>query len=227
MRRSIWLFLLFLLVTSPLYAQLTVNLGGLIGYYNPALNSIHDLLEEARTDGAYDIQQPGAKLSYGFSFEFMMTPRVFLRFDASRWQTLASWTINQNGQPNRSDLSLTLWPVFIGFQLFLNDPEAKFRYYLGAGGGIIRTSLQIESDQAQSPLFSQSFLESSGSAFASRLHAGFDYALSGPVKLFADVAYLFGSFIPQEIDLLKSRIGKEKITMDGLDIIAGLKVTLK
>ncbi len=226
MRIPTWFLLLFLLIMGRAEAQMAVNLGGMAGYYNPQLGAIHDLLSEARADGAYDIQQPGANFSYGFSFEFMMTPRVYLRFDAARWQSRASWTIDQQGQPNRSDLNLTLWPVFIGFQIFMTDPEARFRYYIGAGGGIIRTTLKIESDQAQSPLFSQSFLESSGSAFASRPHVGFDYALAGPLKLFVDAAYLLGSFTPQEIDLLKSRIGKEKITMDGFELIAGLKVTL-
>lgn len=223
--KSLFALLVACCVTTEVaMAQITASLGGLVGYYDPDLGNIHQLLEDVKAQGGTVQSRPEGDITFGLTFDFSMTERVNMRLDAALWSGSASWR-DAGGTGARSTLEIDAMPVMVGFLLWMNDRTLAQRIYLGASVGIIRTSLKIRSDQAQSSIFNASFLESTGSAFAFRPLAGIDYRLVSALRIFLELSYLYGSFTPQEIDLIKTQIGKEAVTLDGFDLMAGLKFT--
>ncbi len=220
--RLVAIFALFLMMVSPVSAQVSVSIGGNLGTYSPKLDVVDDILSEAEAQGAQSARS-GTNRTFGASFDFSMTEKLHLRLSYSFWKRRYSWSSMENGETKNSVMNLTIEPILIGFLFYMSPPENKSRFYFGTDVGVFRTTLKIDNEFI-SPDATDYFAGSQGNTYALHPFFGFEYRLMKPVKVYSELSYFMGEYEPQEVDLIKTRIGRERLNLDGMHWQGGVKL---
>ncbi len=223
MKKIGFLLLVIFAWQNSALAQQSVAIGGTVGYYQPSLDVIDEFLTEAQANGA-TISRTSGNVIFGGTFDFSITPRVRLRLDVSKWQDTARWESQEMGTPTQSEIAVDVLPVIAGFQFYLREVERVLQYYLGASVGVVHTSIDIRNNsQTPGAPGTTNSLSSSGNEFAFRPFAGVDLRIAQSVKIFSEANYYVGKFTPQDIDFLRSRRGRESLSLNGFSFLGGLK----
>ncbi len=221
MRLLVFLMLQVALASQAL-SQISVSLGGNLGAYSPRLDVVDDILREAEAQGAQS-ERSGSNRTFGLSFDFSMTERLHLRLFYTYWKRQYSWDSIENGEEKSSVMSITVEPILIGFQYYLSPPERKLRTYMGTDFGVFRTTLKIDNEFI-SPDATDYFSGSQGNSYALHPYLGFEYRVIKLLKIYTEFSYFMGEYEPQEVDLIKTRIGRERLNLDGFHWQGGVKL---
>ena len=191
--------LMLLLLVSSSFAQGKIGLQ--IGYWSPSLDELNDGLRDLGSTERFS-----GNIQFGADYLRPLNKQWDIKVEGFYW----AQTITEEG----GEASVSIIPIIISALYKIEAKDSKIEPYVGGGLGLGFVSWEIASggdsvDDTANPLLIQ-------------LLGGINYPTSDTMFLFAEVAYLIGSFNVKISDLAFN----EDVSMNGFSIKGGVRFAL-
>jgi len=215
-----------LILAAPLYPQKGFMLGGAIGYYTASLDEINQGLLAVQDEETFIQETNGGFIATGsvlYNFSSRVTGRL----------NISSWTDQAAGRRSTitEDISIvnrvTLIPVLVGLQFFLNNENNDIRPYVGGSAGmvLIRNNIQVSYfSLGRDPIASST--TASGRDFMAYPFFGFQLRGSETIRLFIEGGYNFSNYSVINTDIVTGKKSQDSVSLNGFSVHTGFQVSL-
>ncbi len=237
-------FVLILVVLTPVtvFAQGNLSVGGFAAFYNPRLDAVNNLYEEAVREGLR-VDELEGNLSFGGFAGYELTDNWGLRLHGTYWSESASLKDTTNvadprlRDPVTQKQEIRIVRFMFDGKYYLNPAESWIRFYVGTGFGLIfiedklRSELDIPNFDGtttrQTFMREQTFWE-----FGLRPFLGAQLFSQGRLSVFAETGYMIGKYpiisstIEDNSGVISIITEIEEASLNGLSAMLGVKLNL-
>ncbi len=199
-RFSVILLMVFVLTTLS-FAQGKIGLH--VGYWSPSLDEFNDGLRDLGATERFS-----GNVQFGADYIHPLNKQWDLKVEGFYW----AQTITEDGG---GEASVSIIPILVSGLYKIETTNSKLAPYVGGGIGLGFVSWEISGGGDS--------VDDTANPFMFQLLGGVDYHTSDSMFLFAEAAYVIGSFNAKIADLTFN----EDVSMNGFSIKGGVRFVLK
>lgn len=225
--------LLALIIIAPMrvIAQGTISVGGVVAFYQPALDEIKEPYEESTRNGDIVDKLTGSFLFGGF-IGYHPSAKLGIRLRLAYWSEEASIDNNNNIDVFIQEQKIRVIPIMLDGQYYIGQPKSLVRLYFGSGIGVVLIEDQVNTQigftswdgtTMSIETFSnkKSFWE-----FSFRPFVGAEFFSANRFTIFSEVGYMISKYPVLGVETTDDGFALilEDVSLNGLETMVGLKL---